>query len=820
MFARVELLIRRVRKLLSRSEWAVRLLRLPVETEAAALPGLVMLQIDGLSHAELMRAIEDGEMPFLKKLLTGGRHRLHLHYSGLPSTTPAVQGELFYGVKQAVPAFSFRDKTGHIVRMFDRAPAARLEAELASRGRPLLQGGSAYVDIYTGGAAESHFCPSALGWGDVLRTANPFTLGFLVLSNAYSFVRTALLLVLELLLAVVDFVRGLIDGRDLIKELKFVPTRVGICILLRELTTIGVKMDVTRGLPVVHANFIGYDEQAHRRGPGSAFAHWALKGIDDAVARIWRAAHRSGRRDYDVWVYSDHGQEELVPYPKRFKKSVRQAVNEVFERHTTVSGSGDGGGVNGIGSQRIGLFGMGRMFRWMQPGRDETPVGDGGPAVAAMGPLGMVYHPDGADPERRALLARALVIEAHIPMVLVANGPGAATAHLSEGDFELPAQAAEILGAEHPFLAEVTDDLVSLCHHPDAGEFVICGWSLHGERFDFPMENGSHGGPGANETAAFALLPDDTPLASLDRGYLRPGDLRAAALRVLETPVIRAPEAEAREPETERGTVRIMTYNVHGCVGMDGKHAPERIARVIARHAPDVVALQELDEGRPRSGGMDQAHRIAALLEMTYHFHPAMHLEEGRYGNAVLTHLPMFPVRADRLPGLDDRPGLEPRGAIWTGIDWDGTAFQLINTHLGLRARERQVQVKALLGEEWLGHPHCESPVILCGDFNALPESRVCMALGRHLHDVQVVAEGHRPHRTLPGRYPMARIDHVFVDPRIEVTNVTVPSTDLERVASDHLPLIVDVRLPRKAATGQDNGPKDKAAARHAGTPG
>lgn len=85
-----------------------------------------------------------------------------------------------------------------------------------------------------------------------------------------------------------------------------------------------------------------------------------------------------------------------------------------------------------------------------------------------------------------------------------------------------------------------------------------------------------------------------------------------------------------------------MTYNVHGCVGMDGKLAPERIAsRVIARHTPDIVALQELDVGRRRSNGVDQAELIARRLEMEQIFSASLHVEEGRYGNAILTHLPM-----------------------------------------------------------------------------------------------------------------------------------------------------------------------------------
>ena len=113
-------------------------------------------------------------------------------------------------------------------------------------------------------------------------------------------------------------------------EFKFIPLRVFLCILLRELITLGAIVDVTRGLPIIHLNFLGYDEQAHRRGPGSQTAHWALKGIDKAISRIYSAALHSTRRHYDVWVYSDHGQEATIPYVGYYGKSVEQAVEEVF----------------------------------------------------------------------------------------------------------------------------------------------------------------------------------------------------------------------------------------------------------------------------------------------------------------------------------------------------------------------------------------------------------------------------------------------------------------------------------------------------------
>jgi len=85
---------------------------------------------------------------------------------------------------------------------------------------------------------------------------------------------------------------------------------------------------------------------------------------------------------------------------------------------------------------------------------------------------------------------------------------------------------------------------------------------------------------------------------------------------------------------------------------------------------------------------------------------------------------------------------------------------------------------------------------VLCGDFNALPSSPVCRRLRTRLHDAQIELDNYRPRHTFYGRFPMARIDHVFVDPATNVLDIEVPDTELARVASDHLPLIAELRFP------------------------
>lgn len=240
---------------------------------------------------------------------------------------------------------------------------------------------------------------------------------------------------------------------------------------------------------------------------------------------------------------------------------------------------------------------------------------------------------------------------------------------------------------------------------------------------------------------------------------------------------------------------RLLTYNVHRCEGVDRRVDVGRIAAVIAEHEPDIVCLQELDVGRARTGYVDQACSIADRLSMSYHFHPAMRVEAELYGDAILTHLPERLIRSGPLPSVRGVPRLEPRGALWAAIEVDGATLNVINTHLGLVPREQRLQAAALVGDQWLGHPDCTGPTLLTGDFNATSVTRPYQTLVRRLADCQRTL-GLRPSvKTFPSSFPAIRIDHCFTSPEIVVTAVQAPFSPLARMASDHLPLIVDFEI-------------------------
>lgn len=549
----------KLRRWFSRSEWLIRLLRLTKTQGMADEPGLVLIQIDGLARHQLERAMKERHLPFLARLLQEHGYGLHSLYSGLPSSTPAMTAELLYGVKCAVPSFSFYSRpTKTIFRMFDARSAREIDQRLRGQAPPLLAGGSAYACIYTGGAEETHFCACTMGLDELLRRRYPLRLVILLLLGIYSLVRVGVLLAIEFLLALFDCARGLIAGQDLWRELRFVPSRVAVSILMRELATIGAKIDVARGLPVIYLDLVGYDEQAHRRGPSSRFAHWSLKGIDKAIARIWKAAHRASQRDYDVWVFSDHGSEEMGRCIHQTGWTLQEAVAQVFggvtrtylgEHHPGMQSARVHYPMSGRSSIRP------RVTPWRE--KHEPAIEPSEPIVAAMGPIGHIYVDRVLDRGERERLAQSLVERAQVPMVTIVDGRDRVRVWRKDGSFTLPDDAALVFAPDHPFGAEIVGDFMALCRHPDAGDFVLWGWNRLGTSCAFSIESGSHAGPGLEETHAFTLLPHATPIETGTKGYLRPLDLRQAALRRLGRDVSRLTLVPAHADETRTAGVLI-----------------------------------------------------------------------------------------------------------------------------------------------------------------------------------------------------------------------------------------------------------------------
>lgn len=240
---------------------------------------------------------------------------------------------------------------------------------------------------------------------------------------------------------------------------------------------------------------------------------------------------------------------------------------------------------------------------------------------------------------------------------------------------------------------------------------------------------------------------------------------------------------------------RILTYNVHRWLGTDRKISPMRIAEVIAACEADIVALQEVRVGRTRPGEIDQAASVAEKLGMDLHFQPTIRILGEQYGIAVLTKHPAYLVKSGRLPTQSTKPSFEKRSALWVCTRIGDQKVNVINAHLSLRSGERRTQAAALVGSDWMGHPDCADPAILLGDFNAPPYSRSYRMIANHLRDAQLSNSRGEPQPTFHTRAPLLRLDHVFVTKSIQVMDAGPVRNMLTRVASDHYPLLAELRV-------------------------
>ena len=514
----------------ARHSWFARILDLPRYPVKKGDAGVILIQVDGLSRDQFQKALAARRMPFVSKLVSGSAYHLKSCYSGVPSATPGFQGELFYGVKTSVPAFEFYDRgDGERKAMFQPGVARKVSERLESRGKPLLAGGTAYSHIFSGGALEARYCADRVSLESMLTAVNPFKLLFILMFHIGKLCRVLAYSILEFVLAVTDFFRSMVKARHIRKEFTFILARIFVCIVLRELIRFRVKMDISRGVSVISANLIGYDEQAHRRGPDSRFAHWTLKGIDDVIRDIHGTAMRADGSRYRILIYSDHGQEAVESYVDRFGKSVRHAVEAIFAEN------GFTGTEKKMGNpDKSANYLYYRSRKFIFPRLDFSRKGGGMPdrlEVTTMGPLGHVYLFGDMLDETRHGFAADLVEKAGIPLVLYKR-QGRVRAVNSRGLWDLERNSDDVLGRGHPFGPQVVQDLKTVLDHPDAGDFILSGWDPQDRRaLTFSIENGAHGGIGSEETRGFVILPNQWDTGT---SFLRALDIRRIIMAYLK----------------------------------------------------------------------------------------------------------------------------------------------------------------------------------------------------------------------------------------------------------------------------------------------
>ncbi len=236
--------------------------------------------------------------------------------------------------------------------------------------------------------------------------------------------------------------------------------------------------------------------------------------------------------------------------------------------------------------------------------------------------------------------------------------------------------------------------------------------------------------------------------------------------------------------------MRIVTYNVHKCRGIDGRSSALRIAEVLCEIAPDIIALQEVLD--------HQAETISAELKLPYVLGENRKHRGYGYGNVVLSR---FPIRTMRNYDLSVR-GREERGCLRADLTVNGTLLHVFNVHLGTALLERRAQGRKLIAPELLNDVEIESPRIVLGDFNEWTRGLATRLLRSHLKSVDVRTHLNRS-RTYPGMLPFLHLDHIYYDPTLHLERLSLVRTRKALLASDHLPLVGDFGWVKK-----ENGSK------------
>lgn len=232
---------------------------------------------------------------------------------------------------------------------------------------------------------------------------------------------------------------------------------------------------------------------------------------------------------------------------------------------------------------------------------------------------------------------------------------------------------------------------------------------------------------------------------------------------------------------------RAVSYNLHSCIGTDGRYDPKRIVRAIQEIAPDVCLLQEVDSGYRiplTETKLEQLHYIAQRLKMASYPGVTMYNHKGSYGNAILSNWPVLAQASVTL----SFPGLEPRGGMALLLEVKNKRPVVFGvTHLGLRLRERLFQVERLLSWWQSLWPDCYR--LLGGDFNEWKKNdksiqKMNSSLGRQ-----------KRVRTFPAYWPIFALDRFWADPSSMIVKLTSHRSALSRKASDHLPLVAEFGL-------------------------
>ena len=234
-------------------------------------------------------------------------------------------------------------------------------------------------------------------------------------------------------------------------------------------------------------------------------------------------------------------------------------------------------------------------------------------------------------------------------------------------------------------------------------------------------------------------------------------------------------------------TVRIATYNIHRCRGMDRRVVPGRIVHVLRELNADVIAMQEVIGAGPQGAG--QAEEIGAALGMGWVMTSVRTLRQHQFGNVVMSR---FPIVHHSQYDLSWRT-CEPRACQRVDVDLgSGQVLHTYNVHLGTAVLERRYQAGRLAS--FVHDRRVVGPKVILGDFNEWVRGLATKTLSALFESIDV-KKYIRRRRTYPGLFPVLHLDHIYYEGRVEVVDVEMPRTRKTLIASDHLPLVAELRV-------------------------
>jgi hypothetical protein len=302
--------------------------------------GLVALQIDALAYADLRRALRLGYCPTLERLLRERKFHMRRWFSGLPSATPYCQAGIFHGENAGIPAFRFYDKEARRV-ITCNAPHGVQYIRDRIHVPGALSGGSSYVNLLDGDAQTVAFTVATRDRTSIYRRLGGTRMALLIVLHPVRVARMAFQSVWEWVREEWERAIAQLRGQATHAEGIFPFVRILSNVIVRELQTMAITLDVYLGVPVIYSTYMQYDELAHHFGPSSRQALSDLRRTDARIAEIERMIRATNARGYDLVILSDHGMTPAASYRVRFGESLGATVRRLL-RDAAVGGTEPG----------------------------------------------------------------------------------------------------------------------------------------------------------------------------------------------------------------------------------------------------------------------------------------------------------------------------------------------------------------------------------------------------------------------------------------------------------------------------------------------